>query len=133
MPLQTILSVISTARRNPRSVSNALRDLSVISTARRNLYTLFILSTLCVTTAHARVAGFTPGEFSVDQNGGANYNINLISPPGSAGMQPALNISYSSQSGNGILGHGFTLGGLSVISRCGQTLLKDGKNRGVKI
>ena len=77
--------------------------------------------------------GVTPGEFSVDQGGAANYTIPIAVPPGTAGMQPSLSLSYNSQSGNGLLGVSWTLGGLSVITRCNQTIVQDGINRGVQL
>ena len=70
-------------------------------------------------------AGFTPGEFSVDAGGGANYQIPIAVPPGSAGMQPALSLSYNHRNGNALLGIGWTLGGLSVITRCPATQAQD--------
>jgi hypothetical protein len=38
-------------------------------------------------------------------------------PPGISGMKPELSINYNSNSGNGLLGVGFGLGGLSAIHR----------------
>lgn len=36
--------------------------------------------------ALAQVAGYTPGEFSVDPAGAATYQVPLSVPPGAAGM-----------------------------------------------
>lgn len=77
------------------------------------------------------VPGVTPGEFSVDQGGAANYTIPIAVPPGTAGMQPSLSLNYNSRSGNGVLGIGWTLGGLSVIIRCPATKVQDGFIDGV--
>ena len=68
--------------------------------------------------AYAATPGLTPGEFSVDESGAANYQVPIAVPPGSAGMQPSLTLSYHSRSGNGLIGVSWTLGGLSVITRC---------------
>ena len=72
------------------------------------------------------VVGTIAGSFDVNQSGSANYAIDIVTPPGIAGMKPDLSISYSSTTGNGVLGVGWRLNGLSSIGRCGKTLAVDG-------
>jgi hypothetical protein len=67
-----------------------------------------------------------PGKFDVGGTGAAAYSIPISVPPGTAGMTPALTLSYSSQGGNGIVGVGWSLSGLASINRCGQTFAQDG-------
>jgi hypothetical protein len=67
-----------------------------------------------------------PGSFNVSANGGANYEITIAVPPGTAGMVPSLKLSYSSQNGNGIFGMGWSLSGLLSIGRCVQSMAQDG-------
>ncbi|CAB5506770.1 hypothetical protein AZO1586I_1685, partial [Bathymodiolus thermophilus thioautotrophic gill symbiont] len=69
--------------------------------------------------------GSTAGALSVEQ-GVANYAIPIIVPPGISGMKPELSIHYNSSSGNGLLGIGFSLGGLSAVYRCSKTIATDG-------
>lgn len=76
-------------------------------------------------------SGYTSGNFSVTDAGTANYTIPFTLTPGSAGVQPPISISYNSQSGNGLLGLGWSLQGFSVISRASQTLAQDGKIKGI--
>ena len=83
------------------------------------------------TTAYADTVMSLPGSFAVNQYGAATYSMPLSTPPGSNGMAPALSLDYSSQGGNGIVGTGWTLTGLSSIGRCPQTLAQDGANVGV--
>jgi len=71
-------------------------------------------------------AGTLPGNLGVGANGAATYSIPLSVPPGTAGMAPSLSFNYSSQSSNGMLGLGWSLGGLSTIHRCNKTIAQDG-------
>ncbi len=63
----------------------------------------------------------TAAEFRVDESGAATYSIPLYVVPGTAGVAPELTLSYSSQSGDGPVGKGWALGGLSSIARCRAT------------
>ncbi|HIP20807.1 MAG TPA: hypothetical protein EYG70_06760, partial [Sulfurimonas sp.] len=75
----------------------------------------------------ASVVGTTKGEFTVNQ-GVANYNLKIDVPPGVAGMEPKLSLNYSSGGGNGYMGIGWNIGGVSAITRCPQTKTVDGKS-----
>jgi len=78
------------------------------------------------------IAGAIQGAFAVSSTGEASYHIPLILPPGAAGMAPSLGVSYNSASGNGMLGMGFSLSGLSAITRCPRTVAQDGEIRSVR-
>jgi hypothetical protein len=85
-----------------------------------------------VSAVHATAPiGATPGSFAVDPSGAATYSIPIFVPPGTNGMQPQLSLNYNSQGGNGLLGMGWSIGGLSVIHRCGATIAIDGIKGGV--
>jgi hypothetical protein len=73
------------------------------------------------------IAGAIQGAFAVSSTGEASYHIPLIPPPGAAGMAPSLGVSYNSASGDGMLGRGFSLSGLSAITRCARTVAQDGE------
>ena len=82
------------------------------------------LTLLTVDPARA-AAGRTPGSFSVSPTGAATYSIPIWMPPGPRGIQPSLAIAYNSQAGDGILGPGWNLIGLSAVSRCNKTYKQD--------
>jgi RHS repeat-associated protein len=73
-------------------------------------------------------AGLKPGTFEVDPNGQATYRIPIDIPPGIAGAQPQLEFAYSHRGPNGQLGIGWSLSGLSTISRTRATYAVDGFN-----
>lgn len=77
-------------------------------------------------------AGAITGSFAVSASGDATYTIPLVVPPGRLGMEPQLSITYSSSSGEGLLGAGFHLAGLSAITRCPANLAQDGYVRPVR-
>lgn len=72
-----------------------------------------------------------PAKFDVSPQGQATISIPITVPPGTAGMVPSLSINYTSGTGNGPLGVGWSLGGLSAITRCPWTIAQDGQAEGV--
>ena len=77
------------------------------------------------------VVGKIPGELNVNPSGAATYTIPISCPPGINGMQPNLSLVYNSQSGNGIAGWGWNLGGLSMISRVPKNYYYDNEKSGI--
>src|SRR5262249_52324910 len=77
-------------------------------------------------------AGTAQGSFSVSSTGEAMYSMPLIAPPGRAGMEPKLAVTYDSSAGEGPLGLGFSISGLSAITRCPRNMAQDGVIQAVR-
>lgn len=78
------------------------------------------------TSAQAAV-GRTPGTFNVSSDGAAIYSIPIFAPRGSNDLEPHIALTYDSQNGNGDVGVGWGLAGLSSIVRCAKTFAQDGQ------
>lgn len=70
--------------------------------------------------------GFLEGSYSVGNDGSFNYSISVPVAPGLNGMQPNLALVYNTNSGNGILGLGWNLMGISKIHHCDADFRRDG-------
>jgi RHS repeat-associated protein len=70
--------------------------------------------------------GSLGGTIDVSSLGGAVYSIPIPLPEGINGMTPQLAITYNSHGGNGVLGPGWGLSGLSTITRTLRNLYHDG-------
>jgi hypothetical protein len=68
---------------------------------------------------------------SVSSSGTPTYGIALKMPPGIAGMTPNLGLSYTGGGVNGPVGYGWTIQGISTITRCPGTVVTDGAIIGV--
>lgn len=77
------------------------------------------------------VVGAIGGSVDVSGLGAATYTIPIDVPQGIGGIQPNLSINYNSQSGNGLLGWGWNLAGVSAITRTGADFYHDGFIKGV--
>lgn len=74
------------------------------------------------------VFAYSKGNFAVGDNGAMNYEVPIVCVQGAAGMTPKLSLVYNSNSGSGILGEGWSVSGLSIITRTNQNFSIDGKN-----
>jgi len=78
------------------------------------------------------VAPAVQAQVAVTEAGQASYAIPVPVPPGMGGLEPKLTLQYARGAAGGPLGAGWTLGGLSAVTRCGTTVAADGVRRGVK-
>lgn len=72
------------------------------------------------------IAGAINSHCHVTSEGHALCTIPISVPPGTAKIEPNLSLVYASDHENGPLGLGWRLGGLSTITRVGQTMAQDG-------
>jgi len=77
--------------------------------------------------------GAVPGSWNVSPGGAFGYTVPIDVPPGRAGMSPSLSMQYSSRGGDGLLGMGWSLSGVtSSVTRCGRSLSTENKVSGVR-
>src|SRR5690606_15640788 len=61
------------------------------------------------------------GSAAVGNDGSSGYQMPIYTPQGINSLSPSLSVIYNSRGGRGLVGAGWGLSGLSVITRCGQT------------
>lgn len=71
-------------------------------------------------------------QVAVSSSGSPSYSHPIAVPPGIGGMQPNLSLMYAGGGVNGPVGHGWSVQGISMITRCPATRHADGAARGVK-
>ncbi len=80
-----------------------------------------------------KVVGEIPIQHQVTPTGSTVYNIPIEAPAGRQGTEPSLSITYNSQGGNGILGQGWGLGGISAVTRTIKSFYYNGEVAPVSI
>ncbi|MDO8336080.1 MAG: SpvB/TcaC N-terminal domain-containing protein, partial [Candidatus Saccharibacteria bacterium] len=73
----------------------------------------------------SQLVATTQGNLNVS-NGAAGYSIPIELPPAVRDLKPNLSLNYNSRSGNGLMGVGWNLGGLSAITRCRSSFATEG-------
>lgn len=86
-----------------------------------------------INTSPPYLVGAINGAFDVNSAGGASYSIPIDLLPGANGLTPSLSLVYSSNSGSGVAGYGWQIGGISSIGRTGRTIYNDGAATGVDL
>jgi hypothetical protein len=76
--------------------------------------------------------GRIAAEFGVDPTGAAIYTVPINVAPGRGGLRPTIGLRYGSHDPDGLAGAGFTITGLSRITRCPLTHAVDGRAQGVR-
>ena len=75
--------------------------------------------------------GEIPIKSGMSQSGAKTYEVPIQVPSGMNGLTPSISLTYNSQSGTSILGEGWSISGLSMISRSGKTRYYDNMSEGI--
>lgn len=98
--------------------------------------TLFVLCMMMAVWVHSvsvladnistsNTVGTPNGQLEVSPTGAATYTIPIALPKGYGKIVPNLSLAYNSQNGYGYVGYGFSISGLSVISRGCKDIFHD--------
>ena len=71
------------------------------------------------------------GTAAVSPTGAAVYSIAIESPKGVGDLMPSIGIAYNCQAGNGVVGFGCNITGLSAITRGMKTIAHDNSVKGI--
>lgn len=94
---------------------------------QNTVYTpLYTSGNFIKTIDFTKPVGEIAGDASTTATGGVTYSIPIFTCPGTNGMQPSISLTYNSQTSSGIAGYGWSLSGLSVISRTGKNIYHNG-------
>ena len=85
-----------------------------------------VLAAWLAPTVAGASPGRTPGSAAVSADGEALYSIPIELPPGTNGLTPVLSLDYRHRTRGGLLGVGWSLSGLSQVTRCARTFSQDG-------
>lgn len=80
---------------------------------------------------YSKGVGQIPIKSGTSQSGARTYEVPISVYPGMKGFQPTLSLSYNSQRGNSVMGMGWTISGLPIITRSGKSKYYDGRTQGV--
>ncbi|HEY1033120.1 MAG TPA: FG-GAP-like repeat-containing protein, partial [Flavipsychrobacter sp.] len=83
---------------------------------------VLLMVTTVVSNAQTTLVDEMPYTYDVTSTGAFTYSLPIRIPPGIKDMMPELAITYNSQANNGLMGMGWSLSGLSSITRTPSTL-----------
>ena len=86
-----------------------------------------------VTPDRSKIVGQIAVTEGTTPTGGRTYTVPIDVAPGRNGVQPRLSVFYNSQNGNGQMGKGWSLSGLSSIVRGSRSIYYDGKTDGIDL
>ncbi|WP_158648321.1 FG-GAP-like repeat-containing protein, partial [Candidatus Symbiothrix dinenymphae] len=87
--------------------------------------------TIRSSSTEGAMVGNLSGTLDVSPSGAATYSVPIEVPAGIQGLQPSISLVYNSQVGNGLVGWGCNLSGISVITRGTRDIYHDGAAGGL--
>lgn len=75
----------------------------------------------------------TKGDIEVSGSGQLQFSLPIALPPGVKSVAPQINLVYTSGSGNGIVGYGWNISGVTAIARIGKNIEQDGEPKGIQL
>lgn len=75
----------------------------------------------------------TKGNIEVNRVGQLQFSLPIDLPPGVKTVSPQVSLVYNSESGNGIAGYGWSISGITAISRTGKTIENNGEVKGLQM
>jgi hypothetical protein len=118
--------------RERRDHRNGLR--AVVRTFSLTAFFLTAAMAGSLSAQAAELVGTTPAKFGITPHGAASYSVPIAVPPGTMDLKPEIVLQYNSQDENGLIGVGWTIAGLSYITRCPSDLhVDDPANGGIGI
>lgn len=75
----------------------------------------------------------TKGNIEVNRVGQLQFSLPIDVPPGVKTVSPQVGLVYNSETGNGIAGYGWSISGITAISRTGKNIENEGEVKGVQM
>ncbi|WP_213277795.1 RHS repeat-associated core domain-containing protein [Chryseobacterium indologenes] len=75
----------------------------------------------------------TKGNIEVNRVGQLQFSLPLDLPPGIKTVSPQVGLVYNSETENGIAGYGWSISGITTISRTGKNIENEGEVKGVQM
>ena len=75
----------------------------------------------------------TQGKVEVNAGGQLQYTLPIALPPGVKSVSPNISLMYLSNSSNGIAGYGWTISGITSITRTGKSIERDGDIKAIQL
>lgn len=104
---------------------------------KRTTYFIRVIAAILLAIAPCHISaqgsvGTPKGAFSVSPSGAAIYSVSIDMPEPANGLKPDIAIAYNSQAGNGIVGYGCNITGISVITRGARDIYHDGQAKRIQ-